>query len=264
MHNSRTASEGLLPTHPGPKLNPFAADLGEELPSLFSRNWSGLLIQQHKVLPRSAIDPSALQQEVTYLHQHVIIASFVGGSLDSSTTQLWLRDLGSLLFPFRVLLHKPAGKGTYFVKVDGLEAVDKAINLKLHSFPGGEASYQQWFPSFNPNHPIGLGLPFWLYLESLPLEYIPFSANIAGSLGRILFTDIPQLALDRHRYCVALDILSDWTNKIHIEDRYRGIVEIQIIYEDPRFSCRSCRTSSHPSSECPVPDPNMSPPSQNY
>lgn len=122
--------------------NPYAATVGEILSPHLHRNRAGLLIQSYKVLPSGAIDSSALHEEISHLQDHVFIASFVGGHINRPTSRAWLQDLECRLFPHHILLHKEAGNGFWYVKVDSLVAVKKAIDLFLHNFPGGTAAYQ--------------------------------------------------------------------------------------------------------------------------
>lgn len=208
-------------------------------------------MQPRKVLSYSTIDSVALREEILLIQQHVVIASLVGGIIDDSSTLAWLVDLDNFINPHSICLHKPAGGRFHYVKFDSEQAVNKVINLSLHSFPGGEASYQSWQPTFNPSAPRGPCVPYWLSIPNLPLEFISLSESIVQTLGRILTSDIPNPAFSTHCYCVALDLSCGWISKIQVSDFMGRLSEVQVVYEDTAIQCLHCCDFTHPSNLCP-------------
>lgn len=155
------------------------------------------------------------------------------GPLNDKAIPVWLADLKALVAPHRILLHKPVGNGFFYVKIDSRTVVDRMIQVQLHRFPGGEACYHQWQLGFSPHAPVEAYHPYWLSLEGLPLELIPFLQDIVAQLGQILTTDIPNSALSLHCYCIALDLTFGWVSNLRIHNSNQEVVDIHISYEDP-------------------------------
>lgn len=144
--HSRHPRHAIPPETPTPSvtpLNSFFATPEETLPPPLHRNWAGFLTRPPKVLHHSTLDPNALSHEVLYLQDNAILVCFIGGKIHDSLRLTWLTDLDRLLYPNCILLHKATGNRFHYVKVDSSLAVDKAIALLLHKFPGGEATYHR-------------------------------------------------------------------------------------------------------------------------
>lgn len=71
------------------------------------------------------------------------------------------------------------------MKVDNPLAARKLVQGEIHHFQAGNAIYQHWVDSFDPNRPLGIFTPVWLSLRLVPLELFTSAFTMATRLGRI-------------------------------------------------------------------------------
>lgn len=100
----------------------------------------------------------AVKREVAFLKQHIIIVRFACDLPQSFRHELWIRDL-EFLIRARVALHRDAGGGFHFIKLDSVDVARQVLALSPCHLKGGTAIFQRWIPRFNPYQLVGLKVP---------------------------------------------------------------------------------------------------------
>lgn len=255
VRNDRIGTEQVL----SGSWNVFAPSAGENLPAGWSRSYGGLLLRDSVTVPASDLDTGHIQTEIAHLRAHVVIACFLEGNLTPSMRSVWLEDLALIVSPHRVLLHKDIGRGFTYVKVDNPAATRKLVQGAIHHFRAGNAVYQHWVDSFDPNRPIGVFTPVWLSLRLVPLELFTSAYVLTARLGHILVHEPPKNPNGDHRFCIGMELGKGWVSKLRVERAQGVTVDVPIDYENFQINCRCCGSSAHHVSHCPERPPRFSP-----
>ena len=114
-------------------LNPFQATAGERLPEGDGRNYHGLLICHLTCSPALNID--LIQQEAARLHDHTVIASFVGKKINPNSIADWIQLINKRLSSDCVSFKMDMGRGFVFLSTSGASATRKLLALSPHATP---------------------------------------------------------------------------------------------------------------------------------
>jgi len=220
------------------------------LPAGTSRNPNGVLVRKCVVIPASALDMVGLRRESAYLKQHVVIARFLNALPENVRHSEWIRELEDKIRA-RVALHREAGGGFFFIKLDTLELVSRVLDLTPCKLRAGTAIFQRWCPTFNPCQPTGLVIPSWITLKNLPLEFHEREARtLAKSVGTILEEDRSDMAKGDPRFCVGIDPSGGFVSRISVANVAGHFSEVTVEYEVRDNPCRYCSGVGHDEDLC--------------
>lgn len=193
----------------------------------------------------------ALKKEAAYLRQHIVIARFAVNLPPLECHENWIRELESKIC-VKVALHRDVGGGFHFLKLNSIEQVRQVLDLTPCHLKVGTALFQRWIPGFNPFQPSGLGIPCWINLKNLPLEFHRMEAkNLAATVGTVLDKDSNTPITADPRFCVAIDPVAGYVSKLSVATVTGQFVEVTVEYEVPDMSCRRCSGASHDESVYP-------------
>jgi hypothetical protein len=203
IYDRPVASNGLHPTRAMP---------GEELPEGYSRSYTGFLLQNQN--REVEVDQDVVRQEMDYLAQFVVIASFIGGKPPEHMLQQWLSHLQTLVSGTLTLGHN-MGKGFFVIKAGNTDTVRQLLLLTPHRLSAGFCVFQRWAPGFDLNGERGMRtvegkkaamkIPTWIALLYQPDEFRGVAPQIAASLGELLRTNSNNNDRTDPRFCVAID-----------------------------------------------------------
>ena len=201
-----SSSPSVQPSHqPAPQVSPPGA-------SAPIRNPNGLLVRETQVIPESALNRATLQTEVAYLKKHVVIITFLAPPAAALEQQQWIPQLETKLRA-PVELFRPAGESFYYIKFRSA-AVTRVLHVTTCKLSIGTVLFQQWLPAFNPRWPIGLVIPTWIRLGSVPLEYLDMAKDMVSYVGPIWEADYSTGSNDDPRFCVAIDPAKGWVSTL--------------------------------------------------
>jgi hypothetical protein len=122
---------------------------------------------------------------MAYLHDHIIIVSFIGKKPSPGAFNAWLafpnQKVGG-----KVLFDCSLGKRFFMLKLDGLVTVKKLLMLTPFKIGWELAIFQEWVPSFNVDNPKVMRIPTWITLRKLSAEFWSIGGKIVARLGIVL------------------------------------------------------------------------------
>lgn len=113
-----------------------------DLPTGCSRNSNGYVIRDCIVVPASDLDMVLLRREVVFLKQRVIIVRFVSDLPSSFRHDSWIKELEALIHS-RLALHREAGGGFHFIKLDNVDLVRQVLDLSPCKLQAGTTIFQR-------------------------------------------------------------------------------------------------------------------------
>jgi hypothetical protein len=140
-----------------------------------------------------AVDQGIIQQEIQYLTEFAVIASFVGSKPSEATLQSWLVKLQATVNG-KVVLEQNLGRGFFMLKATTTDTVRAFLLLTPYRTHLGLCIFQRWVAGFDPNVERGgagnttgnrssMNIPTWLSLRNLKGELRGVAKQIAASLG---------------------------------------------------------------------------------
>jgi hypothetical protein len=137
-------------------INITKASLGEILPQGYSHSYVGFLLKDNKCVVR--VNEDVVKTKMAYLHDHTIIASFIGEKLPPNAFNAWLAFLNQKVGG-KVLFDCSLGKRFFMLKSDKPIMVKKLLMLTPFKTSWEFAIFQEWVPSFNGDNPKGMRIP---------------------------------------------------------------------------------------------------------
>jgi hypothetical protein len=191
--------------------------------------------EDNVVVPVPAINLASLRWEISFLRRHMVIVRFLTNLSPEIRHIEWIRELEGQLGG-KAELHKAAGNGFYYIQLASPEFMPCILGLIPYRLRVGVAMIHPWIPAFNPSNPVGLASPTWIYLQRLPLEYLPNATLVVEAVGRVLDTDLTAPTLGDPRFYILIHSSGNRPKCVKIEDKDRNFIEVGIAYEEERSS----------------------------
>lgn len=81
---------------------------------------------------------------------------------------------------------------------------------------------QMWTLGFNAHKSLGIRVPTWVTLKSMPREFLHVANELASGLGVVLVVDKNNELLLDQRFCIGLMLEGGWTTELKATNAATG------------------------------------------
>jgi hypothetical protein len=117
----------------------------------------------------------------------------------------------------------------------------------------GTSIIQPWMPEFNSRKPVGLKMPIWVMLKTVPDLFRSSAIDLAKSLGPVVGKHRGNATNIDQKFCVALTAGAPFPITVGATNPIIGkISHINVDYNNLPIRCRQCLSTSHLIRKCPL------------